>query len=371
MNTITPHELNLFYQIALSRVEYIGPVYAQKLLQHFNSPEAIFKASVKALSQVEGLGNARIKSIRKPIDEQAIMQEMAFMKKHHITPLFWSDDAYPKRLKYCADAPLMLFTKGSKLKPSGKNLAIVGTRKNTDYGCRMTEELIDGLKDTDVNIISGLAYGIDAVAHRRALQCGLPTFAVLAHGLDRIYPPLHKSLAKDIIHNGALITEYPSGTNPDRQNFPLRNRIVAGLSDVIVVVETGMKGGAIITAKLGIAYNREVAAFPGRIIDNISAGCNYLIKTQIAHLITNADDLLEMMNWHQETHKKSVQAKLFTSLSATEMDIVNLLKDQEAMHIDELMIRSGKNNSTLAALLLSLEFQNIVKSLPGKRYRLC
>jgi len=368
---MTPNDHELFYRIALSRVEQIGPVSAQKLLQHFGSPEAVFKASAKALLQVEGLGSTRIKSIRKPIDEQAVLKEIDFIKKHKITPCFWSEDTYPKRLKNCPDAPLMLFSKGSTSIPAGKNIAIVGTRKNTDYGSRMTEELIEGLKDTDVNIISGLAYGIDAVAHKRALQCGLPTFAVLAHGLDRIYPSLHKSLAKDIVSNGALITEYPSGTNPDRQNFPLRNRIVAGISDVTVVVETGLKGGAIITAKLATSYNREVAAFPGRVIDAGSAGCNYLIRTHIAQLITCADDLMEMMNWQQDTHKKSVQAKLFDCLSSKEIAIVNLLKDQEAMHIDELMIRSGKSNSDLAALLLSLEFQNVVKSLPGKRYRLC
>ncbi len=371
MNTIHPDDRNLFYQIALSRVENIGNIYAQKLLQIFKTPEAVFQASARDLMRIGGFGTVRIRSLKKPIDEKAVIKEIAFIRKHGIETCFWLDDNYPKLLRSCPDAPLMLFSRGSHLLQSGKNVAIVGTRKNTDYGLRMTEELIDGLKDMDVNIISGLAYGIDAVAHRCALRCGLPTFAVLAHGLDRIYPPAHKSMAKDIMKQGTLITEYPSGTSPDRQNFPMRNRIVAGMSDVVVVMETGEKGGAMITAKLAASYNREVAAFPGRIIDASSTGCNYLIKTNIAQLITHAGDLLEMMNWQQTTNRKSVQAKLFAHLSAEEMSVVTALKGQESMHIDELTLRSGKSNSALASILLTLEFQNVVKSLPGKRYRLC
>jgi DNA processing protein len=264
----------------------------------------------------------------------------------------------------------MLYTKGSVGLNPKKSVAIIGTRKNTDYGRQVTEDLVEGLKDLDITIISGLAHGIDAIAHRKALECGLPTFAVLAHGLDRIYPVAHKGLAKEIIGQGALITEHISGTNPDKQNFPMRNRIVAAMSDITIVVETDIKGGAMITAKLAASYNRDVAAFPGRATDSRSRGCNYLVKTNIAQLITGVEDLLEMMNWQRDIEKKAVQAKLFDNLSGEELQLVKTLQGRDAVHIDELMLKAGLNSSVLASLLLSLEFQNVIRSMPGKRYAL-
>lgn len=361
----------LFYQLALMRIENIGDIFARRLLQQFGTPENIFNTTEKQLLSIEGLGIKRVKSLQTKIDSTEIRKEIDFINKHQISTCFITENDFPPKLKACPDAPFMLFSKGNGNLLTDKTIAIVGTRKNTDYGQRMTEDLIEGLSDLDVVIVSGLAYGIDAIAHRKALQCGLKTFAVLAHGLDRIYPSAHKNIAKEIINQGTLITEYPSATNPDKQNFPMRNRIVAGMADVVVVVETDEKGGAMITAKLASSYNREVMAFPGRVTDSKSKGCNYLIKTNIAQTITCAQDLIYMMNWQPSTNKKSVQAKLFTNLTEDEKKLIEILKDKEAIHIDELMLKSNFNNSTLASLLLTLEFQNIVKSLPGKRYRLC
>jgi DNA processing protein len=219
-------------------------------------------------------------------------------------------------------------------------------------------------------ISSGLAHGIDAYAHKYSLQVGLPTVGVLGHGLDRVYPANNKQLAKEMTENGGLLSEFPSGTLPDRSNFPMRNRIVAGISDVTVIVESDIKGGALITARIADSYNREVAAFPGRVYDSRSSGCNELIRTNIAAMITSADDLLELMNWNSNKKVKSVQKQLFIQLSEDEQKIIDLLQAKDALHADELLYQTGIANSQLAAVLLQLEMQGIIKALPGKQYRI-
>lgn len=235
----------------------------------------------------------------------------------------------------------------------------------------LCEELVTALSAfDDLLIISGLALGVDAIAHKKALQCGLPTVGVLGHGLDRIYPYNHKSLAEKMMEQGGLLTEFPSETIPDRNNFPMRNRIVAGISDVTVVVESNLAGGALITAFMANGYNREVMAFPGRINDTRSAGCNELIRTQIASMITKPDDLIELMGWGKQKKEKTVQRQLFLTLSPEEQKLTDLLQGKEAVHADELLANSGLANTALAATLLQLEMQGLVKTLPGKRYRL-
>lgn len=343
---------------------------ARQLLNHFHSATALFKAPVKQLMSIAGLGDKKVNAIKSGLDTKWIEREMAFIEKHKIEPLFCKDDAYPENLRSCPDAPIMLYYKGSANINTQKMVAIIGTRKNTDYGLRATEELVEGLRPYDITVISGLAFGIDIIAHRKAIQLDIPTIGVLAHGLDTIYPGQHKHIAKDMMKNGGLLTEYPSGTNPDRFNFPMRNRIVAGMADVTIVVETEPKGGAMITAKLAAGYNREVAAFPGRAFDVKSTGCNYLVKTNIAQLITSAQDLLAMMNWEDRRVTSVVQPKLFVHLSDEEKKIAGILEHSEGMHIDELYLKAGANNSKLASLLLTMELGGILKSLPGKRYRL-
>ncbi|KAA5536586.1 DNA-protecting protein DprA [Taibaiella lutea] len=363
-------EDELLYRIALTHTDQIGYKFGRRLLHLFGSAKAIFNASPKQLKTIEGIGETKAKLFSAAPDLKKAAVEVEFILKHNIQPLFILDDNYPEKLKECDDAPLMLYYKGTQPLKHKKMVAIIGSRENTDYGARMTEELIEGLKLEDIIIISGLALGIDGIAHRKALQTGLPTIAVVAHGLDTIYPPQHKHIAREMVKHGGLLTEYPSKTIPDKYNFPMRNRIVAGLSDVTIVVETAKKGGAMITAKLAASYNREVAAFPGRTIDKKSEGCNYLIRTNIAQLITGADDLLEMMNWKNDNHGKAVQAKLFNHLTDEEMKIADVLGNAEGMHIDELLLKSSFNPAQLSAMLLTMELNGAVKALPGKRFRM-
>jgi DNA processing protein len=360
----------LFYRIALTQTELIGDKIGRQLLQHFGSASAIFHASLKQLMAIEGFGQKKADLLRHEIDEAKINQEIVFMEKHNIAPLFIADKDYPRALKTCADAPLMLYYKGDADMNSKKTVAIIGTRKNTEYGMRITEELVEGLQSLDVIIVSGLAFGIDVIAHRKAVQLGMPTIGVMAHGLDTIYPSQHKHITKEMVKHGGLLTEYISGTSPDRFNFPMRNRIVAGMCDVTVVIETETKGGAMITAKLAAGYNREVAAFPGRTIDKKSEGCNYLIRTHMAQMITGANDLIEMMSWETNEKQKTIQPKLFNHLTDDEIKITNILEGSEGMHIDEVFLKAGVNTSILSSLLLMLELAGVVKALPGKRYRL-
>lgn len=365
-------EQELFYQIALTQTNNIGDVLARQLLSKFGSASSVFRAPKKELEKIFNFGATRVQSLLTQIDEKRIFQEIDFIQKHQIQPLFILDDAYPKRLRECNDAPILLYYKGNVSLNATKVISIIGTRMHTDYGLRMTESLIDGMKNwEDVLIISGLASGIDGIAHRQAVQQGIPTVGVIAHGLDTIYPAANRSLAKEMLGNGGLLTEFPSKTIAEKQNFPIRNRIVAGLSDVTVVIETDTKGGSMITAKLASSYNREVAAFPGRAIDPKSRGCNYLIYTQIAQMINNANELQEIMGWENlNKNQKSVQGKLFLSLSEEEQSIIQILESSESLHIDEITIKSGYSDSKLASILLSLELNGLLKSLPGKRFRL-
>lgn len=360
----------VFYQLALINVPGIGAKTGRLLLERFGSAINVFKAPLKELRVVEGVGEFKVRGFK---DADLLLKagkELDHVIKHNIN-VYYQNGPYPKRLMNCADAPLVLFGKGNADFDAAKVVAIVGTRKNTDYGVKLTEELVEGLKALgNVLIVSGLALGIDAVAHKKCVQCGVPTVGVLGHGLDRIYPAINKDLATQMLANGGLLTEYPSDTIPDRNNFPMRNRIVAGMSDVTVVVESHISGGALITAHMASGYNREVAAFPGRVSDTRSAGCNELIRTNVAAMVTKADDLIDMMNWSKETKPKIVQKQLFLALTADEQKIIDLLQTKETVHSDELFHHTGLASSQLAATLLGLEMQGVIKTLPGKNYKI-
>ena len=296
-----------------------------------------------------------------------------FAEQHKVKLLPIGHPAYPSRLLQCEDAPLVLYYKGEADLNAAKTAAIIGTRKNTDYGQRCTEGLVEALASIpDLLIVSGLALGIDTLAHRSALRHSIPTIGVLGHGLDKLYPATNAALAREMLTQGGLLTDFPAGTRLSPQNFPVRNRIVAGLCDVTIVVESDVKGGAMITASVALGYHREVAAFPGRIYDGRSEGPNFLIRKNMASLIRGADDLLELMNWQADSKQPSraVQARLFATLSEDEQTIVNLLKDKDTVHTDELMHRTGFAYPHLASVLLNLEMQDLIKSLPGKIYRI-
>lgn len=362
----------LLYEVALTLVPNIGPVQSKLLIDHFGDAPAVFKAKKHALECIEGIGEIRAASIRRFGGWQEAEKEIAFIERYKITPLFLTHPDYPRRLLNCYDPPTLLYYRGTASLNAARVVAIVGTRYKTDYGRQLTEALVSGLAPYNVTVISGLALGIDAIAHKAALKNTLPTIGVLAHGLDKIYPAEHKTLARDMLRqDGGLLTEFRSRTTPDKHHFPARNRIVAGMSDATIVVETDVKGGSMITANLANGYHRDVFAFPGKTTDAKSAGCNQLIRTNKAMLITGAQELAETMGWEPiHAPAKKVQRELFIALSAEEQQIVQLLKEKDTLQIDELNTRSGLSASQVAAALLNLEIQQVLSSLPGKRYRL-
>ncbi|MBO9632508.1 MAG: DNA-processing protein DprA [Chitinophagaceae bacterium] len=363
---------DLIYQLALCSVPSIGYVHAKTLLQHFPTAESIFKAPVRMLEKVEGIGTARAKSIAAFKDFAAGEQEIRFMEKYQVRPIFMNDPDYPKRLLQCYDPPTLLFYKGKADLNAERMIAVIGTRIHSGYGKKMTEELIRSLAEEmpGVCIVSGLAFGIDAIAHTASLKHQLPTVGVLAHGMATIYPKEHAGLAREMMQEGGLLTEFTSRKAPDKHHFPTRNRIVAGCCDAVVVVETGVKGGSMITAELANGYNRDVFAIPGRVSDLRSEGCNQLIRDNKAAMLRTASDLMEWMGWKAQKKKALVQPKLFPELSPPEALLVELLRSREMVHMEEFRMRSGMTPGTLAGALLNLELQQVIELMPGKMYRL-
>lgn len=364
---------DLKYKIALSLIPKVGHVIAKKLVSHVGSFEGVFKESKKNLLSIPGIGEILAQSI---INSDALSkadQELEFIVKHKITTSFYLDKDYPERLKYCDDAPILIYTKGSADFNNRKVLSIVGTRKATRQGIVFCEKLIENLAERNHNpiVVSGLAYGVDATAHKAALDNGLQTIAVLGHGLDIIYPASHKTLAKDIIKNGSLITDFPSKSIRDKNNFVKRNRIIAGLSDATIVIESGVKGGSLVTADIANSYNRDVFAVPGRITDQYSVGCNNLIKTNKAAMLTSIKDVEYLLGWDVSENKdRSVQRNLFVDLSHEERVIVDILSKNDDISIDILCVKCNMPTSKVSPILLNLEFKGIVRPLPGKLYKL-
>lgn len=362
----------LLYYIALSRVNGIGPVAIKNLIAYCGSGQAVFKSSKAKLLKVPGIGEDKAQAI---LDTDLIKEaetELNFIDKYQIKPLFFTDADYPQRLKDCNDAPAMLYFKGNADLNAAHVIAVVGTRKATDYGKDVTRKLMKDLQKQGVLVVSGLAYGIDITAHQAALDNDLPTVGVLGHGLNKIYPAAHKTTASKMVENGGLLTEYLSTDEMHPSNFPNRNRIVAGMSDVTIVIESAIEGGALLTANIAYTYNRDVAAFPGRTSDKYSSGCNYLIKHQKAILIESAEDLLREMNWQTEAKdNKPKQRVLALDLSSEELRIYEALKSQHELDIDALLAHTGLPSGKLANLLLEMEMNGLLSSLPGKRYRWC
>jgi DNA processing protein len=364
-------EPSLLYQIALTFIPHIGPVQAKLLLNYFGDAASIFKAKKAALESIEGIGTVRANSIKKFEDYKRVEAEIKFMEKFKILPLFITSSLYPKRLLNCYDPPTLLYYRGNADLNCSHIVTVIGTRSNTEYGKQLTENLIKTLSELNVLIISGLAFGIDGIAHKAALKNNLNTVGILAHGLDTIYPHQHTGLAKEMLRQGGLLTEFTSNTKPDKHNFPTRNRIAAGMSDATIVVETGTRGGSMITAELANGYNRDVFAFPGKTTDAKSTGCNYLIKNNKAMLISDPIELGETLGWsNKKKREPQLQTTLFMQLTADEKIIVNILKEKETIAIDELTLHSQLSSSKLAAAILNLELQAVICQLPGKMYKL-
>jgi DNA processing protein len=358
----------LFNSITLTQIRGIGYFNAKKIIDHFGSATALFQ-NLQEVDNIDRLS----KSIftKDAIDEarKIAEKELAFIEKHHInTWLLHESSDYPELLKPCADAPIVLYTKGNIQLNNKKVLSIVGTRKITKYGKDLCKELIESLPQ-DIVILSGLAVGVDVEAHKWALETKKQTAAVLAHGLDRIYPSVHSAIAKQMLENGGLITDYISGTNPDRENFPKRNRIVAGIAEATVVIESAEKGGSLITANVANSYGREVFAFPGKTSDLNSKGCNFLIKTQRAQLVESAQDILNYLGWNENKIKeKPKQTSLTLNLSNTEEKIYSLIQEKQKIGFDEMAVALNMPASELSVELLNLEFSGLINTLPGKVY---
>jgi DNA processing protein len=366
----------LLYQIALKQISGIGDALAKNLIAYCGSASSVFNAKKEALIKIPQIGEFVAQLILNNKNNVEIFtraeKEIKFIEEENITPLFFTDAAYPNKLKHCNDAPILLFYKGNADLNTEKIVAVIGTRNATEYGKQQTEKLIAGLAAENILIVSGLAYGIDVCAHRAALANKLDTVGVLGHGLDNLYPDVHANTAHKMMRQGGLLTEFLSETNPDKENFPKRNRIVAGMCNAVVVVESKRTGGALITAEIAHTYNRDVFAFPGEAEAEFSAGCNMLIKRNKAALIENAADLLYAMGWEETENKKtkSNQFVLPVNLSEDESLLMNLIKDTAPIHVDEICSKLQLTPGKVSGLLLQLEFSNLIKSLPGKLYTL-
>lgn len=364
----------LLYQIALTKTKGVGDVTARCLLEYFGDAQSLFNTKKKELEAIQGLPKNVIASLLDSNTLKLAEEEVNFILKNKINTYFIQDEKYPTRLKECVDAPILFYLKGNVNLDASKIISIVGTRKSTHYGESFCESLLSELSNLfpDIVVVSGLAYGIDICAHRNCLKNGISTLAVLAHGLDRIYPSVHRKTAVDMLENGGLLTEFTSKTEPDKHNFVRRNRIVAGLSDATIVVESDIKGGSLITADIANSYNRDVFSVPGRTTDVQSKGCNKLIQQHKASIIRSADDLIEMMNWDQTVKKNEPKQKeLFLNLSAREELIYNALSKMGDTHVNTIATETEIPVAQLFSTLLELEMRGIIKPLPGSMYTLC
>jgi DNA processing protein len=364
---------DLKYKIGIGLIPGIGDIMAKKLISYCSGVEAVFHEKKETLMKIPGVGEVLAKSVILQDVLNKAEKEINFIEKHHIGYSYYLDDDYPHRLRNCPDSPVIFFYKGDIHANQPKIVSIVGTRQATSYGKDLCNKLVDVLcqRNHQPVIVSGLAYGVDICAHRAALRNKLPTIAVFAHGLSQIYPAAHAATAREIVNEGgALLTEFLSDSPIDRQNFVRRNRLIAGLSDLTVVVESNMKGGALITADIANSYNRDVFAFPGRISDTYSSGCNKLIRTNRASLLQSVEDIEYLMNWDKDdAAKKPMQLEIFPNLSSKEETILQYLREHGETTIDDLCFAVKMPVSEVSTFLLTLELMGGVRSLPGKVYK--
>ncbi|MDB5118506.1 MAG: hypothetical protein JWQ79_3998 [Mucilaginibacter sp.] len=364
--------MSLLHQVALTYLTNIGSTLSRALATYFGSAEAVFDAPKHRFMDIPGIGEKTIAGLNFNEALKKAADELKFIEKNNIDVIFFNDSRYPKRLKNCVDAPVLLYSKGNADFNARRVISIVGTRNATEYGKQLCAQLIEELQPYGVLVISGLALGIDVAAHRECLKHNMSTVGVLGHGLDRMYPSQNKLTADKMLENGGILSEYPSNTIPGRENFPQRNRIVAGMADAVVVIEASIKGGALITAEIANSYNRDVFAFPGRIDDVYSEGCNFLIRNNKAALLTCVADLAYSLGWEKPDNTKPVeQFMLPLDLSADERTIFDIIQQHRApLAIDDLTIKTNMPMSQLAMNLLNMEMQGFIRSLPGKMYRI-
>jgi DNA processing protein len=365
----TMNDTELLHLLALLKVDGVGDIVAKKLLNHFATAENIFKAKANQLESIDGIGRVLIKNLKDKSVFNLAEAELKFIKDNDINCLFYQDEKYPDRLKHCIDGPILLFTSGTIDFNNRKVISIVGTREITSYGAEFCKKFIEDLAPLNPIIVSGFAYGVDIVAHKIAMDLGLQTIGVVAHGLNQVYPKVHKKYVAKMEQNGGFMTEFWSNSNPEKENFVKRNRIVAGISEATIVIESAEKGGSLITANLANDYNRDVFAVPGRTSDKFSQGCNNLIKTQKAHLLTSAADLIYILNWElKQDESKVIQKQLFVSLENDEQKIYDYLQKNGKQLLDVIALDCDFPVFRISSILLNMELKGVVRPLPGKLF---
>ena len=360
------NETELLHLLALQKVEGVGDIVAKKLLSHCGNAEAIFKTKGSQLSAIDGIGSVLIQKLKDRTIFTKAETELKFLRENDIQPVFFQEENYPDRLKHCIDGPILLFTSGNIDLKNRKIISIVGTRQITSYGMEFCKKLISDLAPLNPIIVSGFAYGVDIAAHQAAMEHNLQTIGVVDHGLNQIYPGPHKKYVAKMEQNGGFITEFWSSSNPDKENFVRRNRIVAGMSEATIVIESAEKGGSLITANMANDYNRDVFAVPGRTSDKYSQGCNNLIKTQKANLLTSAADLIYILNWDLDTPAQPIQKQLFVMLENEEHKICAYLQKNGKEIMDIIALECEFPIFKISSLLLNMELKGVIRPLPGK-----
>lgn len=359
----------LFYTLALLQVEGVGDIVAKKLIHHCGSAEKVFETKKDKLKSIDGIGDILLKKLAQKHLFDTAQKELDFIEKENITFHSFFDENYPERLKHCVDGPTVLFSSGNINLKDKRIISIVGTRNITSYGTAFCQKLIEDLAPLNPVIVSGFAYGVDITVHQLAIEHNLQTIGVLAHGLNQVYPLVHKKHVAKMEHNGGFFTEFWSTSKPERENFVKRNRIVAGMSEATLVIESADKGGSLITATMANDYNRDVFAVPGRVTDKYSLGCNNLIKTQRAHLLSSAADLVYILNWEvKQKLSKPIQKQLFVSLEPTEQKIFDYLLQKGKEVMDLIALECDLPIYQLSSILLTMELKGVIRPLPGKMF---
>ncbi|MEX0314829.1 MAG: DNA-processing protein DprA [Allomuricauda sp.] len=363
-------EPEIIATLRLQAIPNIGDITAKKLIAHCGSPNAIFKDKIQHLLRIDGVGQMTLKGLHDSFYEGIAETEYNYIKNNNISLSYFEDEDYPKYLKHCIDAPFLLFRSGSINLRDRKIISVVGTRNITNYGTSFCEAFIEDIAPLDPVIVSGFAYGVDITIQKLAMEAGLQTIGCLAHGLNQIYPKAHKKYVSKITENGGFVTEFWSTSNPDRENFLKRNRIIAGMSEATIVIESAEKGGSLVTADLAHGYNRDVFAVPGRTTDKFSKGCNNLIKYQKAHILTSAAELAYLLDWKWEEEKAdtSTQSELFVELDEMEQSIYSYLQGDGKQLLDTISLECGLSISKTSVLLFTMEMKGVIRPLPGKLY---
>lgn len=363
------HEEDLLYTLALQRAKSIGDINAKKLISHCGSPKTIFSEKLQTLKKIEGVGNGKLKFLNDSALLKRAEKELLYLQENNIKSLYFADSEYPEKLKHCIDGPILLFQEGNITLKNKPIISIVGTRNMTSYGRDFCEKLVTELKEFDPIIVSGFAYGVDICAHKAAVKNNLQTIGVLAHGFEEIYPKTHKKYMADMLQNGGFMTDFWHEDPLQRENFLKRNRIVAGMSEATIIIESAEKGGSLVTADIANSYNRDVFAVPGRTTDIYSKGCNNLIKSNKAAILTSAKDLIEFLGWDITNQKQQqIQKQLFVELNENEQVLYDYLMQNGKEILDIISLQCKMPIHQTTTLLFGLEMKGMVKPLPGKLF---